>query len=138
MRTPFASRLPQKLWDGGTSPTIRTLRGRWWVLMLTGLDMSGLGHRKFMWDSGWGTRGHNVVDLAGERVWGVFDAGYEEGEVVLRYHKHGIVDQIRQVNEILIIGKFYWRRIFLGYFLMFKECDADGQSRGSEDRQDGS
>lgn len=147
MRISVRSKALDFLWDLAGPPDLINLKGMWHVEMLTGKlpDLSKLNHRKFFYNTGKGVKGHNIITLRREHVWGRFriDARFDgvlqakaltniqegqavdmsqvtfiEEEVYLVYEKHGIVDQIKQLHPQLMIGKFYWQGKFLGYFFL--------------------
>lgn len=135
------------MWKQARPANLVLLKGMWHVEMITGKlpDLSKWNHRKFFYDTGKGIKGHNIITLRREHVWGRFwvaahpdgvvmakaltnivegqavntsQVTFVEEEVYLVYEKYGIVDQIKQLHPQLMIGKFYWHGKFLGYFFL--------------------
>lgn len=147
MRFSSNSKALDHLWGLADEVDVTQLKGLWHVEMMTGKlpDLSRLNHRKFFFDMGKGRKGHNIITLRREHVWGRFAVHTGIGDIeyaialspigrgqpvdssqvefleratYLIYERHGIVDQIKQLHPQLMIGKFYWHGKFLGYFFL--------------------
>ena len=117
------SKALKQIWDKASPPPIgNKLSGTWCIEMATGILPALKCHRKSIWYTGLFNLGHNVIGFN----WGEFKVYEKQGYSVLEYTRWPIKDEIKQVAEGLLLGKFYWRSKFRGYFWMTRVID-DGK-----------
>jgi hypothetical protein len=103
-------------WKNAVTPELQDICDKTFtVQILTGAipDLSFLGHRKWLG----AISGHNII--AGKKC-GHFKLIWDEHFLQLRYQKYKIIDIVRIMKDGNLIGKFYWRGKFRGWFMMYK------------------
>ena len=104
-----------RLWKEAKPPPIgNKLAGTWRIEMATGLIPALKGHIKRIFYTGLFNIGANQTFFH----WGGFKVYEKVGYSILEYTRWPIKDEVRQVADGLLIGKFYWRGKFKGYFFM--------------------
>jgi len=105
----------QRLWGNGTMPPHgNKLAGTWKVEMVTGLIPAFKNHTKSIWNIQLFNIGCNITGF----TWGHFGVYEEQGYSVLKYTRWPIKDEIVEIDVGVLLGKFYWRGKFKGYFWM--------------------
>ena len=104
-----------RIWYNSTAPPYgNMLAGTWKIEMMTGWIPALKHHMKHIRYTGLFSIGKNKTGFQ----WGEFRVREKQGYSIMEYCRWPIKDEIVEVDIGVLLGKFYWRGKFKGYFWM--------------------